>query len=330
MLMGGIFAVLLVPLLERLEARKVPTALASALLTVGITLLFIIPASLLLYLSIRTGLQQVQALRNAPKPDVDWVHSFAESPFATRLLDWLKDLYPITSEELVVSLQDLIASTSLRAADLLGGFFLNLPSVVMAMVVVIVSLYFFLVDGRRLVLFFRRNSIFSTRQTDQLIDRLETSCRSVLLASIVSGIAQAFFFAVLAALARIPNVPLIGALVFFSSFIPVVGTAPVTLGVALHQLLVGNSVGLIAALVGAGVVTMMDNFIRPWFLRGTVNLHPLLAFVAAFGGLQTLGFVGVFLGPIIAALFMAILQIFTEPESEPTRIAPPPAGPGAS
>jgi predicted PurR-regulated permease PerM len=44
-------------------------------------------------------------------------------------------------------------------------------------------------------------------------------------------------------------------------------------------------------------------------LRGSTNLHPLVAFVAAFGGLQTFGFPGVFLGPIIAGLFITTVKV---------------------
>ncbi|MCM2277483.1 MAG: AI-2E family transporter [Oligoflexia bacterium] len=330
-LMGGLFAVLVMPALERLEVRGLRARFGAAILTLGMTLLFIIPTALLLYMVIKTGLQQLQAFKDLPKPaHLDWAHSWVESPFARRVLDWLKDLYPISSEELAEGAQDLVRSTSLRAADLLGGFLLNLPGIVMAMIVMIVSQYFFLVDGRRLVSFLRRNSFFSRHQTEELIERIGNSSRSVILASVISGVAQAFFFTVLCAAARVPNVPLVGALVFFSSFIPVVGTSPVTFGVAIHQALTGNSVAAVAAVIGAIVVSTMDNFIRPWFLRGSVNLHPMLAFVAAFGGLQTLGFVGVFLGPILAALFVAILEILSEPERPAAPAAAPAVGDAGS
>jgi predicted PurR-regulated permease PerM len=167
-------------------------------------------------------------------------------------------------------------------------------------------------DGRRLVLFFRHNSFFTPKQTNQLIDTLEASCRSVLLASLVSGSAQAIFESFVVIFAGVPNFALIGVVVFISSFIPVVGTAPVTFGLAIQQYVVGNTGAGIALFISAIVVSVMDNLIRPWFLRGSVNLHPLLAFVAAFGGLQTLGFAGVFLGPIIAALFVVTVQLLAK------------------
>ena len=70
------------------------------------------------------------------------------------------------------------------------------------------------------------------------------------------------------------------------------------------------------------MVATVDNFVRPIFLKGSGNLHPLVAFVAAFGGLQAFGFIGVFLGPIIAGLFTTSLKIALSPEDAARHPAP--------
>jgi predicted PurR-regulated permease PerM len=134
------------------------------------------------------------------------------------------------------------------------------------------------------------------------------------LASVISGGSQAFIEVIGCILAGVPNVALIGSLVFIGSFIPVVGALPITLVVALQQFFDGQQMVGGVLLVVALVVAGIDNMVRPLFLKGATNLHPLLAFVAAFGGLQTLGFLGVFLGPIVASLFVVTVQIVTHPE----------------
>jgi predicted PurR-regulated permease PerM len=201
---------------------------------------------------------------------------------------------------------------SSRGADILGGAASSIPGAAMALGVLVVSIYFLLIDGRDLIAFLRKNSFFTQRQTDQLFRRLESICRSVMLASLVAGISQAVFQTLVAALLGLGNLSLIGVGVFMSSFIPVIGAAPVTYGLALQQFFTGHKPAGIILLISAVIVTAMDNVIRPWFLKGSANLHPLLAFVAAFGGLQTLGFAGIFLGPILAGLFVASLQILSQ------------------
>jgi len=69
-----------------------------------------------------------------------------------------------------------------------------------------------------------------------------------------------------------------------------------------------------AVLLMSSVLTSLaDNVVRPWVLKGGANLHPLMGFVAAFGGLQLLGLSGLFLGPIVAGLFLAAVKLRSRP-----------------
>ncbi len=313
--MGAVLAVLFVPWLEYLERRKVSTSLASALLTLGITLFFVLPSALVIYIFSKEALTQIDAIRRTAATqgpasgEVGWVQAMLETPRIHHLLEKLTQWLPIDMQQVGETAQDLVNATGTKLAEGLGSLATQLPGIVLALAVIGVSVYFFLIDGRRLVLFLRRNSVFSAQQTDQLMYTLAGTCRSVILASIISGAAQGLFVFVVCLAIGMPNAALIGMLVFVASFIPVVGSAPITFSLVLHQFFLDRGGSAILLLVTALVVLLLDNLIRPLFLRGSANLHPLLAFVAAFGGLQSLGFSGVFLGPIIAAMFMVTVQI---------------------
>jgi predicted PurR-regulated permease PerM len=319
--MGGVFAVLFMPWVEKLEKRRVSAGAASAIVTIGVTLLILLPTSILIYQGIKSGIQQLQALRESPAAGSDWAQALLSSPHLRPVIEWAVSVFPVGLEELSNTLSDFLHSLSNNAAEWLGTLITHLPGFVMALSVIVVSLYFFLVDGRNLVIFVRRNSVFSPPQTDQLLSNLGGVCRSVVLASVVSGLAQSIFETAMVFVTGTPNVLLIGVLIFVTSFIPLIGTAPVTFGVAIQQLMVGRTAAGIALLVSAFFVATMDNFIRPWFLRGSANLHPLLAFCAAFGGLQMLGFSGIFIGPIIAALLVTTIQVMTQTEDQ--AVSPP-------
>lgn len=313
-IMGGLLAILLFPALPWLEKKKIHRRPASGVLTLGITLLLLLPASLLIYFAAKAGFQQLQALKGAGGAQVDWASTLLEAPATRRIIRWITGWYPAAPGEISEAISDVAKGLSLRAAEVLGGLLARIPGMVLGLGVIIVSIYFFLVDGQGLVSYLRRHSFFGPLQTKKILQTLEWTCRSVLLASLVSGAAQALFEAAVLAVLGIPNVGLIAGLVFLASFVPVVGTAPVTIGVSIQQFLSGEPVRGAVLLGAALVVSGMDNVIRPWFLRGAVNLHPLLAFVAAFGGLQTLGFSGIFIGPVIAALFVATVQILLSAE----------------
>jgi predicted PurR-regulated permease PerM len=61
----------------------------------------------------------------------------------------------------------------------------------------------------------------------------------------------------------------------------------------------------------SAVVAVSDNIVRPYMLKGGGELHPLVGFVAAFGGLNAMGFYGLFIGPVLAGIFFTILPMVT-------------------
>jgi predicted PurR-regulated permease PerM len=313
--MAAVFAVLFFPLLEKLERRKIPTVAASALLTTAITVVVLLPAATLIFLSARIGLEQLRVLRDAPKGNGDFFENLASSPGFVRLTERISGWYPIQVDEAIQNLRELAQIIALRIADALGSFFTALPTLSIAMIIMIISIYFFLVDGRRLVFFVRQHSFFNATQTERLIRSFAGMCRSVILATVVSGFVQALIFFTACLIAGIGQAPLLGFLVLLASFIPLLGSAPITFGVAIQQLVIGQQTTGIIFIVVAIVVAMIDNFIRPIVLKGGGNLHPLLAFIAAFGGLQTFGFLGVFLGPIIASLFVVTIDNLTRSDT---------------
>jgi predicted PurR-regulated permease PerM len=309
-LMGGILAVLFVPLEARLGRRGIKPAFASFLITLTITLIILIPTAVLVYQGAKTGIQDLQQWKEAPQREVgDWTSELLDSPTIHASMVKITEWFPIGIQELTETLQDTVKSVGGRATEFLGGLLASLPRMAFDLIIIVVSLYFFLVDGPQLGGWVRRKSIFPPNETERLLKVLIGVCRSVVLASVVAGLFQAFFYGFFVLVTGTPNVALIAVIIFIASFVPVIGSGPVTFGLAIQQLLIGHTVTGVILLVAAVLTAMLDNLIRPWFLKGTANLHPLLAFIAAFGGLQTLGFAGVFLGPIIASLFLALIEV---------------------
>ena len=307
--MGAVLAVLFFPWLERLEKKNIPTGVGSVLLTLGITLVIILPTSLLIFFAAKTAFHQLSFLGQTPNDGQGLLSTVLGTPRIHSLMVWVTDRVPMNMLELGNAFQELAGRMGARLTELIGGVLAQLPGIFVALSIVVVSVYFFLVDGRKVIFFLRRNSLFTPQQTEQLMAALAETCRSVILASVVSGGLQAGLEILGCVLTGTPNAALVGLLVFIASFLPVVGSAPITLTVAVHQLLAGRQVAGTILLVIAMIIFTLDNMIRPLILKGSANLHPLLAFVAAFGGLQTLGFLGVFLGPIVAALFVVTIQI---------------------
>jgi predicted PurR-regulated permease PerM len=95
------------------------------------------------------------------------------------------------------------------------------------------------------------------------------------------------------------------------SIIPVFGTA-IVWGPALGILaLQGDFIGVsILAVLCGGVVGNLDNILRPRLVGKDTEMHDLFVFFGTLGGISMFGMLGIILGPIVAALFITIWEIY--------------------
>ena len=68
--------------------------------------------------------------------------------------------------------------------------------------------------------------------------------------------------------------------------------------------------GLVLACVGAGIVSAIDNFLRPMLLSGRSEMNGLLLFISLLGGVVAFGTVGLVLGPVVMAVAVSLFDVF--------------------
>ena len=95
------------------------------------------------------------------------------------------------------------------------------------------------------------------------------------------------------------------------TLIPVIG-GPVMYIPPAIALIIGGSMGkgIFLLIWGLGIVSMVDNIIKPIVMRGKVNVHPVLLALAIIGGSMWLGAIGFIVGPVVVALMLAMLRIY--------------------
>ena len=132
----------------------------------------------------------------------------------------------------------------------------------------------------------------------------------------------------------VAGVPFAGLLtaVTFMLCIAQLGPVPVLLPAAAWAIWSGSTGWGIGLLVLTGVVTTLDNVLRPLLIRMGADLPLLLIFSGVIGGLLAFGLVGIFVGPVVLAVAYTLLEAWMadgEPEPEsppPAQPAPPPPG----
>jgi predicted PurR-regulated permease PerM len=104
---------------------------------------------------------------------------------------------------------------------------------------------------------------------------------------------------------------LLGVLTVFASVIPAFGAGLVWLPVALFLLISGKfGPALIVFAVGMGVVSTVDNLLRPMVVGKDIKMHDVMVLISTLGGLAMFGLPGFIIGPILAALFLSTWNIF--------------------
>lgn len=183
--------------------------------------------------------------------------------------------------------------------------------VVIGLIVMTVSFFYFLLDGRRMTTAITAVIPLDRRYQWQLLEEFEEVSRAVVSSTLLAAIVQAALAGIGFAVAGLDGVFLLTLLTFFGAMIPFVGAAAVWGSVSLYLVFFTQDTWTAAglALWGASVVSTIDNVIKPIVLHGQSKLHPLLALLSVLGGVGALGPIGVFVGPIVVAFLQAALTM---------------------
>jgi predicted PurR-regulated permease PerM len=130
---------------------------------------------------------------------------------------------------------------------------------------------------------------------------------------VLVGLAEGILLGISYFAAGLPNPATFGAVTGVAAVIPF--AAPVVyILIGFYLFSVGNTFGAIVVLVwGSIVVFVADHFVRPFLIGGAARLPFLLVLLGILGGLQAMGFLGLFLGPAVMAALVALWREWTEP-----------------
>jgi predicted PurR-regulated permease PerM len=190
----------------------------------------------------------------------------------------------------------------------LGGVRAGLR-IVVGLVIMIISVYFFLADGPGMIVTIMQLSPLDDRYELELLSKFSNISRAVVVATLLSAFVQGVLAGVGYYVAGIKIVFALTGLTMLLAVVPFLGAASVWAPTA-AWLLLGEErpvAAIVLALYGLCVVSTIDNFIKPYVLHGQSNLHPLLALMSVLGGVAAMGPIGILVGPMAVAFLQALL-----------------------
>ncbi|WP_367104534.1 AI-2E family transporter [uncultured Psychrobacter sp.] len=171
----------------------------------------------------------------------------------------------------------------------------------------LMTLFFFYRDGISLVRQIRQalRNIIGNR-IDGYIDSVGMTTRAVVYGIGLTALAQALLAGIGYYFANAPSPILLTIITFIIALIPF-GTPFVWGAVSIWLLSQGHTVeGIGLALWGIFVISWVDNLIRPIVISGATKIPFIIIFIGVLGGLTAFGFVGLFIGPVVLAIALAV------------------------
>jgi predicted PurR-regulated permease PerM len=314
LLWAGLLAFLVFPVNQALRrAVRGRKGAAALLLTLAMILVIVVPVVLLGILFVAQAsdlVGRLQAIasqyRIAKAKDVFRIPAFNLS------VRWVKSLVPATTTEIQDWTLEAGRGLLQTLISLSGSLFAGALDAFIGGTLALFLFYFFLRDGEDMVERMLRLIPMEETRKAQLAEHLAAVTKAVVLGSILTAIVQGTLIGIGFALAGLPSPIVFAVLGVGAALLPLVGTTIVWVPAAAVLAAQGRwGAAIFMALWGAlVVVASADNFVRPRLISGRGEISTLPVFIGLLGGISAFGLVGMFLGPVVVALGLALLRFF--------------------
>jgi predicted PurR-regulated permease PerM len=318
---AAVLVICLAPAQARLS-RRLGGAPSAALLTLLVVLVLIVPLLLVAQLLVGEASQAIAYL------EAHVTNGGGPAGLARVVWQWLHQRLPFLPNE-----EDMVRQLSERLGEFANLVAVHANYVVSQVLgfmfsasIMLCTLYFMLKDAPAMARGVRRILPFGRERNERLLelvyDIVSTSVTSTLVIALVQGILGG----VMLLLLGVPGALLLAGSIVVLALLPAVGAALVWGPTAIWLALSGSIMkGAVLALFGLLVLSNVDNVVRPLMLSGTARLSTLVLIISLLGGISAFGLVGIVLGPVVAAVFSALVETYTQvlDEEPETRPAPP-------
>jgi predicted PurR-regulated permease PerM len=294
------------PVHQRLALRFKRPGLSALLSCILVVLLAVLPLTVL---TIAIAEELAKVIPNLPD-QISQLMNPQTSPFG-RAAEWIQGRFgidPIRSQEFMVN-------QLRRVSEFMLGFSLSVAGNIVTGIVkaffVIFTMYYLFRDGDKILSNLPAAMPFTKENSEAIITRT----REVVNASVYGVVSIAALQGFLGGLAfwilGIPSPLLWAVLMTFICMIPMLGSFLVWVPLSLFLMVNGHWTKAVVLLLWGGlVISTIDNFLRPRWIKNQTRLHELFVFFSVLGGISVFGLLGIVLGPVVLAITLGLLETF--------------------
>jgi predicted PurR-regulated permease PerM len=307
---AAILAFLLYPLQLRLTRRLGNRPTAAAGILTGLTPVAIVVPLALIGIAFA---QQISSLATTLQENRDlfamsrWQDP-AQHPGIARLAAWVALRFDFHLADLQAYVHEAAQNGAGAVARSSGALFLNTAGAVLRFFLMLFILFFVLRDGASWFERLTRLLPLATGKRDALFTRLGKVLRAVVYGCGLTALVQGTLVCIGFAIAGLSGPIVFGVLAAVMALLPFGGAALIWVPGMLYLLATGSIGWAIFMLVWGGIVSVSDNFIRPFIISRYTPVPTLLVFLGVVGGVAAFGLLGFVLGPVILVFATELLR----------------------
>jgi predicted PurR-regulated permease PerM len=315
---AAVLAILFAPLHARLSAR-LPSArnLAALISLLLILLLVVLPLTLISAMLVQEASQVYERMQSGEISPSRYLQQMYEA-----LPAWLSGLLNRFGMGTSGLLQERLTTGLTKGSQFFATQALSLGqdtfNLVVAFFMMLYLLFFFLRDGQQLVRRLREAVPLDADVKRSLASKFATVIRATVKGNIVVAMVQGALGGLIFWALDLHAPVLWGVLMAFLSLLPAVGAAVVWLPVAAYLLLTGSlAQGAVLIAFGVLVIGLVDNLLRPILVGKDTKMPDYVVLLSTLGGIALFGLNGFVIGPVIAAMFMAVWDLLVTARQNP-------------
>jgi predicted PurR-regulated permease PerM len=241
---------------------------------------------------------------------VEGVRSAYQNSIIHDLANWVLPVFHLDEQRVITYVANGLSNSSKYLLNRIPGGLGSVAGAFATFIIMAFVLFFFFKDGSSYVGKLLEYLPFSERHKELLSKQAKDVVVSTIYGGVAVALAQGIVGAVGFISVGVSSPALWGLATAIASFIPFIGSHIVWVPICLYLLITGHIIkALILVAFGVFGIGLVDNIIRPVFIRGRARMSFLLTFFSVLGGIQAFGLIGIIIGPLIIALYISLLAI---------------------
>jgi len=294
---------------------RFPKAISSLISLILVAAVILAPLYLVFFLAANeaSGAYSLvsEKINALSQKDISLIPSLLQKGFLENITSRISEFAPISTNDIISGIKDLVGKISSVLLGQTTNILKNLSLFLVHMVVFLLSMFYLLKDGDRLLRYVKGILPLSEDYTKALFKKLSGLSYGIIYGVFGAAIVQGLLVGLGLAIVGIDNSAFWGAVAALFSPLPYIGTAIIWVPVVIALAVGGKWVAAIFLLIwGAALVSTADNLVKPYIIGSSNALHPLAVLLVLLGGAFGFGIKGLIFGPFVLTLTLSFLHIY--------------------